>query len=381
MPYVTAMSTVTPKQISVFDVLNDLTNTTIKERHITKGSTTTRIVERISPEILERFDIFSLINKLEIFNETNERLFEVDRKSLYREFYIPKRSGGLRKIDAPNDELKDALRDFKSILEMDFGALYHTAAYAYVKNRCTIDAIKRHQANKSKWFLKTDFSNFFGSTTLEFTMRMLSMIFPFSEVVKTERGKNALERALSLGFLNGGLPQGTPLSPMLTNLISIPIDHRLAQYFSERHMVYTRYADDMLISCACNFRYNEVVDHINEIIKEFGAPWVIKPQKTRYGSIAGSNWNLGVMLNKDNQITIGHEKKKQFKAIIYNYLRDYKNGVRWDISDVQTLQGLMSYYVMVERANIVHIIININKKLNMNFGRILREDLRGRSNG
>lgn len=379
MPYIVNRLIPKPKQVSIFDVLDNIGDTELRSRHITNGATVTRQVERVAPELLESVNIEHLISILNAFINRNKKLFEADKKSLYYEFYIPKRSGGLRKIDAPNDDLKAALRELVAILVNDFGALYHTAAYAYVPGRCTVDAVKRHQANESKWLLKTDFSNFFGSTTLEFTMKMLSMIFPFSEVAALEAGKTALEKALSLGFLDGGLPQGTPLSPTLTNIVMIPIDHALAKHFSEKHMVYTRYADDIDISCQVGFKFSDEVAFINQTVRDFGAPFVIKPQKTHYGSTAGRNWVLGVMLNKDNQITIGHAKKKQFKAMIYNYLNDYKKGIKWDLSDVQTLRGLMSYYVMIERAYITHVIIETNKKHGLNLLKVMKADLGGRN--
>ena len=379
MPYIVTRQFPAPKQVSIDDILSDIDNQDVHVRHVTKGGTMTRIVDYVRYDIVRQMNIPGLIRKLREFNRIHEKLFEVDRKSLYSEFYIPKKSGGLRKIDAPNEELKAALRELKAIFEDDFNMLYHTSAYAYVKNRSTIDAVKRHQANVSKWFLKTDFSNFFGSTTLEFTMKMFSMIFPFSEVVKSEEGKAELEKALSLAFLEGGLPQGTPLSPAITNTIMIPIDHRLANYFAEKQMVYTRYADDILVSSKVDFKYREAVEFINKVVRdEFGAPFLIKPEKTRYGSSAGRNWNLGVMLNKDNEITIGHQKKKQFKAMICNYINDAKRGVRWDLNDVQVFRGLISYYIMVERGYIVHTIIEYNKKFNVNLMKMIHDDLGSR---
>ena len=99
----------------------------------------------------------------------------------------------------------------------------------------TIDALKRHQRNNSRWFLKLDFSNFFGSTTHEFVLRQLSSIFPYSEIVKSERGREALSKALSLCFLNGVLPQGTPFSPTITNIMMIPIDHAIAKMCREHN--------------------------------------------------------------------------------------------------------------------------------------------------
>ena len=379
MPYIVTRQFPAPKQVSIDDILGDIENQELRAKHVTKGGTMTRFVEHIPWDAMRKAGIAGLIKKLEDFNEAHAKLFEAERKSLYSEFYIPKKSGGLRKIDAPNEELKSALRELKAIFEEDFNMLYHTSAYAYVKNRSTIDAIKRHQANASKWFLKTDFSNFFGSTTLDFTMKMYGMIFPFSAVVACEAGKVALEKAMSLAFLEGGLPQGTPLSPAITNTIMIPIDHRLANYFATKQMVYTRYADDILVSSKVDFRYREAVDFINKVVREeFGAPFMIKPEKTRYGSSAGRNWNLGVMLNKDNEITIGHQKKKQFKAMICNYINDAKRGVQWDLNDVQVFRGLISYYIMVERGYIVHTIIEYNKKFGVNLMKMIHDDLGNR---
>ena len=378
MPYIVRRLLPAPAQVSIYDILDNVGDTEVRARHITNGATLTRFVENVKQEILDEVNVDALIYRLEEFIKNHDSLFKAERKSLYYEFSIPKKTGGLRKIDAPNDDLKAALVELKLILENDFGALYHTSAYAYVRGRCTVDAVKRHQANNSKWVLKTDFSNFFGSTTLDFTMKMISMLFPFSEVVKIQRGKDALEKALSLGFLDGGLPQGTPLSPTLTNIVMIPIDHALAKHFSEKNMVYTRYADDIDVSCQVGFKFTDEVAFINKTVRDFGAPFMIKPEKTHYGSTAGRNWILGVMLNKDNAITIGHARKKQFKAMIHNYLTDYKKGVRWDVGDVQQLQGLISYYLMIERQYITHVIIENNKKHGLNLGQVMKADLGSR---
>lgn len=273
-----------------------------------------------------------------------------------------------RRIDAPTEELKAALYQLKSIFEEQFGALYHTSAFAYVKNRSTISALKKHQANESKWFGKYDLSNFFGSTTVDFIMKMFSMIFPFSEVVKTSAGREALEMALSLCVLHGVLPQGTPISPLITNIMMIPIDHILSNKlrdFNKQKFVYTRYADDFLISSRYNFKHKEVEQLLIDTLMEFEAPFTIKSEKTRYGSSAGSNWNLGVMLNKDNKITVGYKKKRQFQAMVSSYVMDKLNGQTWDKTDVQQMEGFRNYYRMVEGETIDKIMEHLGNKFDV----------------
>jgi len=422
-----------------------------------QSATWTYLVREPRPEFLSRFALQGTINTLAAFNRKHAELFEKPRGELYRTFHIPKKGRGLdpleryedgvrrrrgiisnlesdiatlkrdggedamrrcivkekilvqkreelkkyiddhRKIDAPKDELMLALRELKQIFERDCFALYHTSAYAYVPGRCTIDALKCHQRNKSNWYCKLDFANFFGKTTPEFVLRMLTDIFPFSEICKREDGRRELTKALDLCFLTGtdpqnpqaqGLPQGTPISPMLTNLMMISIDHALTKRFREyqkldlqtqelvpQPMVYTRYADDLLITCRQGFSSDEAQQIVNEVLAYFHAPFAIKPEKTRYGSSSGSNWNLGLMLNKDNQITIGHQKKKHFHAMVNNYILDRLNGSAWPLDDIMQLRGLISYYKMVEKAVIEGIITHYDQKYRVDTMAMIKADI------
>lgn len=358
-----------------------LFNTEVQSQIVNPNMTNTRTyeVETVSDRFLETINVGRLITKLVQFNDSVESLREIPRHELYHTFHIPKKSGGLRKIDAPNAELMDALRRLKTIFEEDFHALYHTSAFAYVKNRSTLDAVKRHQANESKWFGKYDLSNFFGSTTLEYVMYMFSMVFPFSEVMKHEIGRNMLRDALELAFLDGVLPQGTPLSPLITNVMMIPVDYKLANTFREynhQRFVYTRYADDFLISSKYQFSFREIESTIVSILSEFNAPFTIKSEKTRYGSSAGSNWNLGVMLNKDNEITVGYKKKRQFQAMLTSYVKDRQNGRPWDRYDIQVMEGLRNYYRMVEKETIDAMIKHLSTKLGVDIVSLIKADLK-----
>lgn len=376
MPYITIQQSPIYYQLTLDDILDGAVDVS---KMVVPNVTNTRthFKANLNENFLNKFDFDAMICVLEKFNEQHANLFEADRQSLYETFHIPKKSGGLREINAPVPELMDALRQLKTIFEVNMFASYHTSAFAYVKGRCTIDSIKRHQQNESKWFAKLDFSNFFGSTTEDFVISMFSMIFPFSEIVKRRDGLEALRKALSLCFLNGGLPQGTPISPTITNVMMIPIDHQICNELRkmDEHYVYTRYADDILVSSKVSFDYDKLQDYILGVLKKFNAPFILKKEKTRYGSSAGRNWNLGVMLNKDNEITIGHQKKKAFKAMCCNYICDKKKGVAWDRHDIQTFQGLISYYRMVEKDYIDYVIDHNNQKFGVNIEALIKSDL------
>ena len=138
--------------------------------------TRTYTTEWINSEFIKNsgFDINLALEALVDFNRKWARFVEPEDKSpFYRVFHIPKKSGGLREITAPTDELKAAQCELKDILENIFRFTYHTCGMAYIRGRSTLTAVKRHQANNSRWFLKTDLHGFFPSSTKEFVFDML----------------------------------------------------------------------------------------------------------------------------------------------------------------------------------------------------------------
>lgn len=378
MVYITVMQPPMYRQMTIEELLFGTNQPVVVNK--SESNTRTQVYAEL-PERLKRLcHVNRLITRLEEFNAATENIRSQERSKMYHTFYVPKSSGhGYRRIDAPNEELMAALRNLKTIFENDFHALYHTSAFAYVRHRCTIDSIKRHQANESRWFGKFDLSNFFGNTTMDFVMKQFAMIYPFSEVMKDPRGKAALEKALELAFLNGGLPQGTPISPTITNIMMIPIDFALNKGFREfngQKFVYTRYADDFLVSSRYDFDVRDVQKFIVDTLAEFGAPFHLNATKTRYGSSSGKNYNLGVVLNKDNQISVGYKKKRQFKAQLSSFVLDTKAGNYWELESVQVLDGLRNYYRMVEKDVIDGIVASVGEKYGVDIVSMIRNQLR-----
>lgn len=348
-----------------------------KEPYVCNNTTNT-VTRLTGHKIL--LNTYRLQMRLLQFNAKYKSLSEVDRHSLYRTFYVPKSSGGLREINAPKAELMDALNELKTLLENEFGAryLYHTSAFAYIHGRSTVTCVKKHQANASKFFGKFDVHNFFGSTTLDWVMFMFAQVFPFSQLFETVMGRDAFKDAISLCFLDGVLPQGTPISPLITNIMMIPVDYWMEKWCRENGLVYSRYADDFLISSRAPFMFKEVESYISDTFKKFGAPFSLNTRKTRYGSSAGANWNFGIMLNKDNKLSIGRAKKRQFESMLAAYAKDRRNGTEWSLEDVQHLDGLRSYYKMIEGDVIDRIIQHISSKQGIDIQSQIKCDLRAR---
>lgn len=311
--------------------------TTVQER---KSFETKTVITSRPPQNHNKEHMDEILEKLQALSSyftpatiTNE----------YNTFFIPKRTGGLREINAPKEALMEVLREMQHIFQYNLKVLYHNAAYAYVPSRNIVDALKVHQQNNSRWFLKLDIKDFFPNCSQEFVVKSLKKIYPFA--MWTEQELNSF---IWICFRNDELPQGTPMSPMLTNLIMIPIDYALQNYAYENKLAYTRYADDIIISAHNHFDWRKVIDSVNTVFTTLQTPFQIKTEKTRYGSSAGRNWNLGLMLNKDNNITVGYRNKKNYKAMLNNLMTAEASANFWDAPEVQHFQGLTSYYMSVE---------------------------------
>lgn len=336
-------------------------NRTEKEFH-----TKTVITDRV-PSYHNQETINNIITNLKtLTKDFNKETISQD----YNTFFIPKRSGGLREINAPNTELMERLKIMKETFQYQLHVIYHDSAYAYVPNRNIVSALKVHQQNKSRWFLKLDIKDFFPNCNFEFVSKTLHKIYPFSTITQED-----LNEFLWICFRNDSLPQGTPMSPMLTNLIMIPIDYAIQKYAWENKLCYTRYADDILISSKNNFEWNKVITAIDTIFRTLETPFQIKKEKTRYGSSAGRNWNLGLMLNKDNNITVGYKNKKRYKAMLNNLMIAETSGNFWSHEELYHFQGITSYYLSVEPEYFKTLINKYETEYNITLKEIYKRDL------
>jgi len=398
--YVVTPATPHSRQISFEEMINGITNT-LSDTYAANNSTLTRWFDVLPPKYPLLVDKW--IFQLRSYNEKYMALEFSDLSQHYNHFNIPKKSGGLRPIDAPDEELMDALRELQKLLKSFMLADHHNAAFAYIENRSIIDVARKHQFGHPKtkrqpdgtfkeviypnnWGSSFDFHGFFPSTTLDFLERMFKKIYPFNFIMERADGYTELHKALSLCFLNGGLPQGTPISPWLTNVMMIPFDYcvnkQLTNYKMKdgvsRDFTYTRYADDIDISCYLSFDNNEIQENvIKEALRRLEAPFTLNKTKTHYGNRHSSeNWILGLQWNANNDITVGWRNLKTFKATITHYLNDKKNGVKWPLEDIQSFNGTINYYRQVEKDVVDGIITKYNAKFGADLMELIHNDLK-----
>ena len=400
------ITNVAPKavQVTFLDLLNG--TDPFKNQYHSQSDTRVYTIKpgsRAAINLREHFPVQEAILKLADFNRNTEFLRQVPRESLYHSYKILKRraqnkpkseltASDWRPIDAPCKELSNAQNALKELLSSFVQANHHNAAYAYIENRDCKAAVAKHQRAGSNWFGDFDFHGFFPSTTLEWVMEQLSAIYPFNFICQNPAGYTELKKALELGFLRGGLPQGTKLSPWLTNLMMVPFDFEFSKKmrtFSDgttkkdgtpfyEQFTYTRYADDICVSCKYSFNVKSVQQCLCDTLAEVHAPFTINPEKTKYGSKSGHNYRLGICLNQQGNLSIGYQKHKLLKADINNYICDKKAGKEWPLERLWQFSGNLSYFKNIEPDNFEYIVGWFNKKYAVDFWPMLCEDIKSK---
>ena len=250
----------------------------------------------------------------------------------------------------------------------------HNAAYAYTTGRDIVRANKRHQENNSNWFLQLDLKDFFPSINREFLKKQLYKVYPFPALDKV-----FVNKLIEYALLNDGMPQGTCLSPILSNLVMVSIDYKIEEYLKKEtddFFVYTRYADDITISCRRKFNPGEVINIIKKVFDEEEVPFRINSEKTRFGSHAGRNYHLGLIINKDNKISVGHKKNAKYRAMLFQWCQDFTTkdttfrASQEFIEKTNKLLGLTAFYKNVEPDYVQKTLNKYNEMFNIN---ILKE--------
>jgi RNA-directed DNA polymerase len=155
----------------------------------------------------------------------------------YRHFEIPKRTGGMRPIHAPNG----LVRELQDKLQVDLARLFnaHPNAHGFIEERSVATNAADHAGKR--WVLNVDLEGFFP--TINFgRIRGLFLKPPF------EMGPAAAAVCAQIVTYRNGLPQGAPTSPVLSNYIASSLDRRLLRLARQHKLAYSRYADDITFS-------------------------------------------------------------------------------------------------------------------------------------
>lgn len=164
----------------------------------------------------------------------------------YTVFSIPKKSGDPRIIKAPDEKLKRLQQKLSKLLQDCLDEINSAAkvrdhiAHGFRRNRSIITNAKKHRSRR--WVFNIDLQDFFpsihfGRVQNYFLKDRKFLLHP--EVATT---------IAQIACDGQALPQGSPCSPVISNLIAHIMDIHIARLASAVGCRYSRYADDLTFS-------------------------------------------------------------------------------------------------------------------------------------
>lgn len=173
-------------------------------------------------------------------------IYVLPKERRYTNFLIPKASGGHRLISAPEPRLKLLQRRLANVLsrcsddlEVERGLARHVS-HAFRSGRSILTNAAPHSARR--YVLNVDLSDFFGTINFGRVRGYFLKDRDFSlpdEVATT---------IAQIACHENALPQGSPCSPIISDLIGRILDSRLVRLSKSYGVRYTRYADDLTFS-------------------------------------------------------------------------------------------------------------------------------------
>lgn len=299
-------------------------------------------------------------------------------KKRYRTFTIKKKSGGDRTINAPVKGLKSILRSLNFVLQCIYEP--HSAAIGFVRDKSIVDNAKKHVGHN--YVLNMDLKDFFHSFDRN-RVKMGFMYEPFNLNGVREPLAFLLASLCTHPFeVNGEiktvLPQGSPTSPTITNILCQKLDRRLTGLAKRFGVRYTRYADDITFSSPHNiYKSEEFLKELNRIISEdnminpkgkqveIGPQLKINPDKTRLQKSAYRQEVTGLIVNE--KVNVRKRYVKQIRMWLYywekygyekaeqifrrDYIADKGHVKNMNAHLVNVLDGKLEFLKMVKGEN------------------------------
>lgn len=239
-------------------------------------------------------------------------LYHLPTAQKYTAFAIPKRDGTPRDILAPTPKLKLLQRRLANVLYLTLadidkaGSPRRHLSHGFAKHLSIVTNANVHR--RRRYVLNLDLKDFFPSINFG---RVRGMFIKDKRFALDPKIATLIAQ---IACHDDVLPQGSPCSPVISNIIGHLLDIRLVRFAKAQKCTYSRYADDITFSTNAKAFPADVAAPIvgSEHDWTLGAPllkeidkagFAVNPAKTRMQYRGSRQMATGLLINEKPNIT------------------------------------------------------------------------------
>ncbi len=210
----------------------------------------------------------------------NEVRYETYRPAPLLRIEVPKKSGGMRPLSIPSVRDRILQTAVTRILIPLFEAEFEACSFAYRAGRSVAQAVSRVNHLREQgylWVVDADITRFFDEIDHNLLMAEVKKLVSDEAILKL------IHLWLKADIIDGkqrftlhkGVPQGSPISPLLANLY---LDH-LDEVLLKNNQRLVRFADDFLVLCKDQSQAEKALELTEKVLKSLRLN--INKEKTR----------------------------------------------------------------------------------------------------
>lgn len=226
-------------------------------------------------------------------------------------------SVGTRKVYRTSDKLKRYLRFIDRVIFKNLSK-NEDVVHSYIKNKSPLTAVRSHEGNRH--FFMTDIKDFFlhiGPDDVQQILTRDAELFSISDF------ENYIPLLVKLTTWNSTIPIGFATSPKLSNAFLKDFDSVFNKYCINKDIKYTRYSDDIIISCNDPDSFEGIEVDIQELLQNNASnSLILNTKKTKETHLGNKVKILGLVIMPNGKITIDSKYKKTIEILLHFYIND-----------------------------------------------------------